>query len=152
LQSQSVLVPDHPPNTVTVEAFGRVSECRLANRSGKFAVKVASAGSASARSQLRQELGFLERVHHENIVGLVAFANLGEDSIAIVMECFDGSLRGVLDERVRTVGDGFDDWFEGSEGIHWLSQLSAGISYLHTLDPSVAHRFGRRFPHIPPSC
>jgi LRR receptor-like serine/threonine-protein kinase ERECTA len=122
-------------------AHGRVIECRIAGRPGKFAVKRVHGVGGEAMASMERELELLGSLRHTNIASLVGFAREPNGAVALVMELYDMSLAGLMRQRNGEVKDGLMDWFEGYEVLDWLLQIALGLRYLHDeVSPAVAHR------------
>jgi ankyrin repeat protein len=122
-------------------AHGRVTECRIKDLPGKFAVKRmrADVNGGAAMASMEKELELLGGLRHDNIAALVGYAREPTGAVALVMELYDNSLAGLINQQnaeVETLG-----WFEGSDVGNWLWQIALGLCYLHDkVSPAVAHR------------
>lgn len=81
------------------------------------------------RKFLPRELAVIRRVHHEHIIQVHEFFEVGRDYVCIVMEVAEKDLLQRIQEDVRIPMDQTKTWF---------SQMVSAVDYLHRI--GIAHR------------
>ncbi|CAM6107405.1 unnamed protein product [Calypogeia fissa] len=112
-------------------SYGSVFHGRLDNR--EVAVKRNNLQTVQGRNEFTTEVDILTRVHHRNLVSLIAYCDEGEERILIYEYQQNGTLR---------------EWLQGTRGtLDWKQRLkiaadsARGLEYLHKgCDPTIIHR------------
>ena len=97
---------------------------------------------AAAAASLRTEGELLSRLSHPNIVGFVAAGDAqpeegGAPRPFIVQQCVDG---GTLKDRVCEQMTRCGKAYGLLAALAWGTDVAAGLAYLHSHDPPIAHR------------
>ncbi|MFS7996561.1 putative protein kinase RLK-Pelle-LRR-VIII-1 family [Helianthus anomalus] len=98
------------------------------------AIKRAQQGSLQGAQQFKNEIEFLSRIHHKNVVALVGFCYEQGEQMLVYEYISNGTLRDNLTGEARIKLD-------------WMKRLkialdsAKGVTYLHELvDPPILHR------------
>ena len=76
------------------------------------------------------EIKILHQLNHERIIKFFKFY-LDQDQIIIFMEAMKGSVKNEISEK---------KYLSEIEAMHYFTQASEGLEYLHSRKPAIVHR------------